>query len=65
MNYEENSYTFRDVEAALMNSDGEPRGEVTIALRAVVRFARLEFDASDLDLASLLDEAIKAENAGG
>lgn len=56
--------TFAGTEAALDDEKSvDPSVRTVAALRAVVRFARTEFDATDLDLASLLDEAINAENA--
>lgn len=50
-----------EVEGALLNSGGEPEQEILAALQGVVRFAKLECEATDQGLRDLLEKALRVE----
>jgi hypothetical protein len=54
--------TFVDVEAALLNSEDNPSGEIVEALRAVVRFSRNEIEADNEAILRMMQDAIDAED---
>lgn len=48
-----------EVQAALLNSSGEPEDEIKEAMRAVVEFALLECEATPEHLHQLVDQLVK------
>ena len=51
----------QDVEAALLNSEGQPVDEVLHAFQGIVRFARNEYGAPDDHLKHLLQTALDSQ----
>ena len=51
-----------EVEAALLNSEGDPAEEIESAMRAVVRFARLEREMRNDALRRMFDRLLGEPN---